>query len=215
MKLNGLELKGKKVTFMEYIYDAEKPEEELAKHENPKDEGQSVDIAKPTIKTLATGAKGQKVIDGTGTQVVHEKAELKGLVVGQKYRVKVQAYVVGTTQPVEGTSAVKEFVADKETMEFNWDFNIKASELGGKSISFTEILETENEGGGYEEVHRHNEDHKDKDQSVTIKRVTIKSIIPKTGLDNSAKVLLSVLILTFLSTLLVVVSVKKRSQKRG
>lgn len=197
MKLDGLMLQGKKVTFMEYLYDNEKPSEEQAKHENPKDEGQTVEIAKPAIKTLATGVHGEKVLIGKGVQTIKEKAELTGLVVGQKYRVKVQAYFVGTTQAVAGTYAEKEFVADHSSMTFDWSFKVDVSKLGGKAISFTEILETENEKGNFEEVHRHNDDHKDKDQTIMIKQY-----LPKAGSRTTTAVVIIGFVLILMSVII-------------
>lgn len=197
MKLDGLMLQGKKVTFMEYLCDNEKPSEEQAKHENPKDEGQTVEIAKPAIKTLATGSNGEKVLIGKGVQTIKEKAELTGLVVGQKYRVKVQAYFVGTTQGVAGTYAEKEFVAERSSMTFDWTFKVDVSKLGGKAISFTEILETENEEGKYEEVHRHNDDHKDKDQTIMIKQY-----LPKAGSRTTTAVVIVGFVLILMSVII-------------
>ncbi|WP_248622481.1 VaFE repeat-containing surface-anchored protein, partial [Enterococcus cecorum] len=197
MKLDGLMLQGKKVTFMEYLYDNEKPSEEQAKHENPKDEGQTVEIAKPAIKTLATGSNGEKVLIGKGVQTIKEKAELTGLVVGQKYRVKVQAYFVGTTQGVAGTYAEKEFVAERSSMTFDWTFKVDVSKLGGKAISFTEILETENEKGNFEEVHRHNDDHKDKDQTIMIKQY-----LPKAGSRTTTAVVIIGFVLILMSVII-------------
>ena len=197
IKLDGLTLQGKKITFMEYLYDNEKPSEEQAKHENPKDEGQTIEIAKPAIKTLATGSNGEKVLIGKGVQTIKEKAELTGLVVGQKYRVKVQAYFVGTTQGVAGTYAEKEFVADHSSMTFDWSFKVDVSKLGGKAISFTEILETENEKGNFEEVHRHNDDHKDKDQTIMIKQY-----LPKAGSRTTTAVVIIGFVLILMSVII-------------
>ena len=193
IKVDGRQLKGKRVVFFEYLYDAEKPTEEQATHEDKDDKDQSVDFSNPTITTLATGANGAKTLKGKGKQVVKEYSEIDGLVVGQIYKVKVQGYVDG--KPLKGTSAEKVFKATNATMKFVFEFTVSGSALAGKTLSFEERLESENEKGELEEVATHNTEHTNKHQSVYFKK-----ILPKAGSQST-------LALSIIGFVLVVMSV--------
>lgn len=201
IKVDGRQLKGKRVVFFEYLYDSEKPTEEQATHEDKDDKDQSVTFGNPTITTLATGANGAKTLKGKGKQVVKEYSEIDGLVVGQIYKVKVQGYVDG--KPLKGTSAEKVFKATNATMKFVFEFTVSGSALAGKTLSFEERLESENEKGELEEVATHNTDHTNKHQSVYFKKV-----LPKTGSQTTIAlsiigfvlVVMSVIIFAFLKS---------------
>lgn len=199
IKVDGRHLKGKRVVFFEYLYDAEKPTEEQATHEDKDDKDQSVTFGNPTITTLATGANGAKTLKGKGKKVVKEYSEIDGLVVGQIYKVKVQGYVDG--KPLKGTSAEKVFKATNATMKFVFEFTVSGSALAGKTLSFEERLESKNEKDEFEEVATHNTDHTNKHQSVYFKKV-----LPKTGSQTTIAlsiigfvlVVMSVIIFAFL-----------------
>ena len=193
IKVDGRQLKGKRVVFFEYLYDSEKPTEEQATHEDKDDKDQSVTFGNPTITTLATGANGAKTLKGKGKQVVKEYSEIDGLVVGQIYKVKVQGYVDG--KPLKGTSAEKVFKATNATMKFVFEFTVSGSALAGKTLSFEERLESENEKGELEEVATHNTEHTNKHQSVYFKK-----ILPKAGSQST-------LALSIIGFVLVVMSV--------
>ena len=204
--VDGSKLKGKKVVFLEYLYDAEKPEEELTSHEDDKDEGQSVEFTNPSITTKATSKDGKKVLDGLGKQVVTEWSEIKGLVVGQTYKVKVQGYVNG--KALKGTFAEKVFKATKETMILTFDFTVNGTELAGKELSFEERLESQVDENTFEEITTHNTDHKDKDQSVTFKETPKQKIekkvqqLMKTGSKTTTAIVVLGLILILMSVII-------------
>ena len=206
MTVDGSQLKGKKVVFLEYLYDAEKPEEELTSHEVDTDEGQSVAFTNPSITTKATSKDGKKVLDGLGKQVVTEWSEIKGLVVGQTYKVKVQGYVNG--KAFKGTYAEKVFKATKETMILTFDFTVNGSELAGKELSFEERLESQVDENTFEEITTHNTDHKDKDQSVTFKETPKQKIekkvqqLMKTGSKTTTAIVVLGLILILMSVII-------------
>ena len=204
--VDGAKLKGKKVVFLEYLYDAEKPEEELTSHEDDKDEGQSVTFTNPSITTKATSKDGKKVLDGLGKQIVTEWSEIKGLVVGQTYKVKVQGYVNG--KALKGTFAEKVFKATKETMILTFDFTVNGAELAGKELSFEERLESQVDENTFEEITTHNTDHKDKDQSVTFKETPKQKIekkvqqLMKTGSKTTTAIVVLGLILILMSVII-------------
>lgn len=206
MTVDGTKLKGKKVVFLEYLYDAEKPEEELTNHEVDTDEGQSVRFSNPAITTKATSKDGKKVLDGLGKQVVTEWSEIKGLVVGQTYKVKVQGYVDG--KAFKGTYAEKVFKATKETMILTFDFTVNGAELAGKELSFEERLESQVDENTFEEITTHNTDHKDKDQSVTFKETPKQKIekkvqqLMKTGSKTTTAIVVLGLILILMSVII-------------
>ena len=215
--VDGSKLKGKKVVFLEYLYDAEKPEEELTSHEDDKDEGQSVEFTNPSITTKATSKDGKKVLDGLGKQVVTEWSEIKGLVVGQTYKVKVQGYVNG--KALKGTFAEKVFKATKETMILTFDFTVNGAELAGKELSFEERLESQVDENTFEEITTHNTDHKDKDQSVTFKETPKQKIekkvqqLMKTGSKTTTAIVVLGLILILMSVIIfALLKTSKRSE---
>ena len=103
-------------------------------------------------------------------QTVLEWVKVDGLAIGQIYRLIVQGYLTPDGTPFEGTHAEKVFAADKEMMEFLFEFLVDGRNLAGKGLSFAEWLQakTEDEKETFEEVAKHNVDLTNKDQTVQI-----------------------------------------------
>ncbi|WP_438785022.1 VaFE repeat-containing surface-anchored protein [Enterococcus sp. DIV0421] len=169
----------------------------LASHADITDKDQTIKIVHPTITTKATNKNGGKEILDLPNQPVLEWVKVDGLAIGQIYQLIVQGYLTPDGTPFEGTHAEKIFTADKETMEFLFEFLVDGRNLAGKGLSFAEWLQakTEDEEETFEEVAKHNVDLTNEDQTVQIveapkppqpvKVASAVPMLPKTGSEDS------------------------------
>ena len=193
-------LRGKEVVVFE---DLLRDDVLLASHADITDEDQTIKIVNPTITTKATNENGGKEILALPNQKVKEWVQLNDLAIGQWYKLIVQGYLTPDGTPFEGTHAEKIFVADKEIMEFLFEFLVDGRNLAGKGLSFAEWLQakTEDEQEIFEEIATHNVDLTNEDQTVqfveapkppqpvkpeqpVVKEATMIPMLPKTGSKN-------------------------------
>ena len=165
--LDARALRGKEVVVFEDLF---REGVLLASHADITDNDQTIKISNPTITTKATNKNGGKEILALPNQTVLEWVKVDGLAIGQIYRLIVQGYLTPDGTPFEGTHAEKVFAADKEMMEFLFEFLVDGRNLAGKGLSFAEWLQakTEDEKETFEEVAKHNVDLTNKDQTVQI-----------------------------------------------
>ncbi|MCH0004504.1 VaFE repeat-containing surface-anchored protein, partial [Enterococcus faecium] len=199
--LDARALRGKEVVVFEDLF---REGVLLASHADITDNDQTIKISNPTITTKATNKNGGKEILALPNQTVLEWVKVDGLAIGQIYRLIVQGYLTPDGTPFEGTHAEKVFAADKEMMEFLFEFLVDGRNLAGKGLSFAEWLQakTEDEKETFEEVAKHNVDLTNKDQTVQIveapkppqpvkpeqrvKPATVVPMLPKTGEQTSS-----------------------------
>ncbi|EOS7964864.1 VaFE repeat-containing surface-anchored protein [Enterococcus hirae] len=173
----------------------------LASHADITDKDQTIKVVNPTITTKATNVEGGKEILALPNQKVIEWVQVNGLAIGQLYKLIVQGYLTPDGTPFEGTHAEKIFTADKEMMEFLFEFLVNGRNLAGKGLSFSEWLQakTEEEEETFEEVATHNVDLTNEDQTVHFveapkppqpqipeqpKQAVMVPMLPKTGSKN-------------------------------
>ncbi|HAQ6572484.1 TPA: VaFE repeat-containing surface-anchored protein [Enterococcus faecium] len=212
--LDARTLRGKEVVVFEDLF---REGVLLASHADITDNDQTIKISNPTITTKATNKNGGKEILALPNQPVLEWVKVDGLAIGQIYRLIVQGYLTPDGTPFEGTHAEKVFTADKEMMEFLFEFLVDGRNLAGKGLSFAEWLQakTEDEKETFEEVANHNVDLTNKDQTVQIveapkppqpvkpeqqevKQASIAPMLPKTGEQTSSLLLvLGLVVLAF------------------
>ncbi|HAP4164494.1 TPA: VaFE repeat-containing surface-anchored protein [Enterococcus faecalis] len=203
--LDARALRGKEVVVFEDLF---REGVLLASHADITDKDQTITIVNPTITTKATNAEGGKEILALPNQKVIEWVQVNGLAIGQLYKLIVQGYLTPDGTPFEGTHAEKVFTADKETMEFLFEFLVDGRNLAGKGLSFAEWLQakTEDEKEPFEEVAKHNVDLTNKDQTVQFveapkpptpqppKQAAVVPMLPKTGSeDNSIWLIIGVI----------------------
>lgn len=199
--LDARALRGKEVVVFEDLF---REGVLLASHADITDNDQTIKISNPTITTKATNKNGGKEILALPNQTVLEWVKVDGLAIGQIYRLIVQGYLTPDGTPFEGTHAEKVFAADKEMMEFLFEFLVDGRNLAGKGLSFAEWLQAkmEDEKETFEEVAKHNVDLTNKDQTVQIveapkppqpvkpeqrvKPATVVPMLPKTGEQTSS-----------------------------
>lgn len=199
--LDARALRGKEVVVFEDLF---REGVLLASHADITDNDQTIKISNPTITTKATNKNGGKEILALPNQTVLEWVKVDGLAIGQIYRLIVQGYLTPDGTPFKGTHAEKVFAADKEMMEFLFEFLVDGRNLAGKGLSFAEWLQakTEDEKETFEEVAKHNVDLTNKDQTVQIveapkppqpvkpeqrvKPATVVPMLPKTGEQTSS-----------------------------
>ncbi|MEQ7209873.1 VaFE repeat-containing surface-anchored protein [Enterococcus avium] len=201
--LDARALRGKEVVVFENLF---REGVLLASHADITDKDQTIKIVNPTITTKATNKNGGKEIFALPNQTVLEWVKVDGLAIGQLYKLIVQGYLTPDGTPFEGTYAEKVFTADKETMEFLFEFLVDGRNLAGKGLSFTEWLQakTEDDKEMFEEVAKHNVDLTNKDQTVQfveapkppqpvkpeqpqpeVKEAAMVPMLPKTGSEDN------------------------------
>ena len=182
LKIDGTKLRGKKVTFLEYLYDAEKPDDLIGKHEDSEDEGQSVEFTNPKIGTQATGFNGEKEIQPFAENTLVDVVKYEGLVPNREYRLVTK--LVNATNPKEVIATHEErFSPEKADGEYKVTLKVAGSQLKGKRVVFFEYLYDSEKPTEEQATH---EDKDDKDQSVTFGNPTITTLA--TG-ANGAKTL--------------------------
>ncbi|MGM0229039.1 hypothetical protein IGJ28_001101 [Enterococcus sp. AZ091] len=192
--LDARALRGKEVVVFEKLF---RDGVLLASHADITDKDQTIKIVNPTITTKATNKNGGKEILALPNQTVLEWVKVDGLAIGQLYKLIVQGYLTPDGTPFEGTHAEKIFTADKETMEFLFEFLVDGRNLAGKGLSFAEWLQskTEDDKESFEEVAKHNVDLTNEDQTVQIvgapkppqpvKAASVVPMLPKTGSEDN------------------------------
>lgn len=167
--INSDYLNGKTIVVFEKLYavDEEGKETEVAKHEDFKDEGQTVEIREEIeLKTTAT-VNGQKEAVAEGKVDIIDVVEYKDLKVGQEYTMKgvLMDKETGKALTIKGATAEVKFTPKKADGQVEMKFTINAEELSGKeTVVFEELYNKHNTKIG---------EHKDiNDKGQTVKFIT-------------------------------------------
>lgn len=140
----------------------------IARHEDLTDEGQTVEVIPPEIKTSAAdGADGDKEVTADGKATIVDTVKYTGLVPGTEYELQgtlMDAETGGALKATDGKeiTASAKFTPQAQDGTQDVTFTFDASELGGaKTVVFEKLFV----GGTLIGSH---EDPADKDQTVEI-----------------------------------------------
>ena len=140
---DGTGLGGKSLVVFEKLFAADV---QLASHEDPSDEGQTVTVAKIGTK-LTDAADGDQIIV-TGKVKLIDTVEYKGLVAGDAYTVHGTLMVKSTGEALEDAdgkpvTATAEFTPDKPsgTVDVTFEFDASSLNEGDSLVAFEECLD--------------------------------------------------------------------------
>lgn len=140
----------------------------IARHEDLTDEGQTVEVIPPEIKTSAAdGADGDKEVTADGKATIVDTVKYTGLVPGTEYELRgtlMDAETGGALKGADGKeiTASAKFTPQAKDGSQDVTFTFDASELGGaKTVVFEKLLVDGTLIGSHE-------DPTDKDQTVEI-----------------------------------------------
>ena len=177
---DGTGLGGKSLVVFEKLFAADV---QLASHEDPSDEGQTVTVAEIGTK-LTDAADGDQIIV-TGKVKLIDTVEYKGLVAGDAYTVHGTLMVKSTGEALEDAdgkpvTATAEFTPDKPSGTVGVTFEFDASSLneGDSLVAFEECLTVE---GNLAAVHQ---DINDAGQTVVVDNPDTPEV-PKTPYDKT------------------------------
>ena len=177
---DGTGLGGKSLVVFEKLFAADV---QLASHEDPSDEGQTVTVAEIGTK-LTDAADGDQIIV-TGKVKLIDTVEYKGLVAGDAYTVHGTLMVKSTGEALadaEGNPVVAsaEFVAEKAngTVDVTFEFDASSLNEGDNLVAFEECLTAE---GNLAAAHQ---DIDDAGQTVVVDNPDTPEV-PKTPYDKT------------------------------
>ena len=140
----------------------------IARHEDLTDEGQTVEVIPPEIKTSAAdGADGDKEVTADGKATIVDTVKYTGLVPGTEYELQGTLMDAETGVALKGANgkeitASANFTPQAQDGTQDVTFTFDASELGGaKTVVFEKLFVDETLIGSHE-------DPTDKDQTVEI-----------------------------------------------
>lgn len=140
----------------------------IARHEDLTDEGQTVEVIPPEIKTSAAdGADGDKEVTADGKATIVDTVKYTGLVPGTEYELQgtlMDAETGGALKGADGKeiTASAKFTPQAQDGTQDVTFTFDASELGGaKTVVFEKLFVDKTLIGSHE-------DPTDKDQTVEI-----------------------------------------------
>lgn len=176
-QFGGVSLAGKTLVVYETLIFGEKP---IAKHEDLKDEKQSIYI--PSVRTFAKGKEGdRKEILLEEDITVIDQIEYKNLLVGEEYRAvgTVMDKVSGEALIRDGKPVTAEcvFSAEKTSGNVEVEFTFKNEGLGERELVIFEKLymaRNEKEAAVHEDIN-------DEGQTVKLVKKMSPVKIPKTG----------------------------------
>ncbi|MGO5316944.1 VaFE repeat-containing surface-anchored protein [Paraeggerthella sp. LCP19S3_G8] len=177
---DGTGLDGKSLVVFEKLFAADV---QLASHEDPSDEGQTVTVAEIGTK-LTDAADGDQIIV-TGKVKLIDTVEYKGLVAGDAYTVHGTLMVKSTGEALEDAdgkpvTATAEFTPDKPsgTVDVTFEFDASSLNEGDSLVAFEECLTVE---GNLAAVHQ---DINDAGQTVVVDNPDTPEV-PKTPYDKT------------------------------
>lgn len=177
---DGTGLGGKSLVVFEKLFAADV---QLASHEDPSDEGQTVTVVEIGTK-LTDAADGDQIIV-TGKVKLIDTVEYKGLVAGDTYTVHGTLMVKSTGEALtdaEGNPVVAsaEFVAEKAngTVDVTFEFDASSLNEGDYLVAFEECLTAE---GNLAAAHQ---DINDAGQTVVVDNPDTPEV-PKTPYDKT------------------------------
>lgn len=140
----------------------------IARHEDLADEGQTVEVVPPEIKTSAAdGADGDKEVTADGKATIVDTVKYTGLVPGTEYELRGTLMDAETGEALKGAdgkeiAASAKFTPQAQDGTQDVTFTFDASELGGtKTVVFEKLFVDATLIGSHE-------DPTDKDQTVEI-----------------------------------------------
>lgn len=140
----------------------------IARHEDLADEGQTVEVVPPEIKTSAAdGADGDKEVTADGKATIVDTVKYTGLVPGTEYELQGTLMDAETGEALKGAdgkeiAASAKFTPQAQDGTQDVTFTFDASELGGtKTVVFEKLFV-------YATLIGSHEDPTDKDQTVEI-----------------------------------------------
>ena len=140
----------------------------IARHEDLTDEGQTVEVIPPEIKTSAAdGADGDKEVTADGKATIVDTVKYTGLVPGTEYELQGTLMDAETGEALKGAdgkeiTASAKFTPQAQDGSQDVTFTFDASELGGaKTVVFEKLFVDGTLIGSHE-------DPADKDQTVEI-----------------------------------------------
>lgn len=140
----------------------------IARHEDLADEGQTVEVVPPEIKTSAAdGADGDKEVTADGKATIVDTVKYAGLVPGTEYELQGTLMDAETGEALKGAdgkeiAASAKFTPQAQDGTQDVTFTFDASELGGtKTVVFEKLFVDATLIGSHE-------DPTDKDQTVEI-----------------------------------------------
>lgn len=143
LSFDGTDLGGKSLVMYEKLFAADV---QLASHEDPSDEGQTVTVVEIGT-TLVDAGDGDHVI-ASGKVKLTDTIEYKGLVPGETYTAHGTLIVKSTGMPLEDAdgkpvTATAEFTPDKAsgTMDVTFEFDASKIEEGVELVAFEECLD--------------------------------------------------------------------------
>ncbi len=211
---DGTGLGGKSLVVFEKLFAADV---QLASHEDPSDEGQTVTVAEIGTK-LADAADGDRIIV-TGKVKLIDTVEYKGLVAGDTYTVHGTLMVKSTGLALEDAdgkpvTATAEFTPDKAngTAEVTFEFDASKIEEGVELVAFEECLDV---NGNVIAVHQ---DIEDDGQTVVVDNPDTPKVpdepgkpFDKTGFDTTM-LFAAVVILIAAGAACGIYAIRKRKQ---
>ena len=180
LTVDGTKLRGKKVTFLEYLYDSEKPSEEQAKHDNAKDEGQSVRITNPQIRTTATFSNGLKELNPFKENVITDTMHYQDVTINRSYKVVTKLVEVGNEKNVIAEKETH-FTPTTKSGDYKVSLTVDGTKLRGKKVVFYEYLYDDEKPSELQDKHENN-----KDESQTV-RITNPQIRTTATFSNGLK----------------------------
>lgn len=180
LSFDGSGFGGKSLVVYEKLFAADV---QLASHEDPSDEGQTVTVCEIGTK-LTDAADGDQIIVNCKVKLV-DTIEYKGLVAGDTYTAHGTIIVKSTGDTLVGAdgnpvTATVEFVAEKSDGTVDVTFEFDASDLkeGDELVAFEECLTAE---GNLAAVHQ---DIDDAGQTVVVDNPDTPEV-PKTPYDKT------------------------------
>ncbi|MBQ6396090.1 VaFE repeat-containing surface-anchored protein [Candidatus Saccharibacteria bacterium] len=164
---------GDKVVVYEKLMDTNKTYN-LASHENPDDEGQTVTVQGVDLRTTAT-VGGNKTTGVGGVVTISDTIQMEGLVVGTSYQLR--GWLTDASGAKIGDEVTKSFDATAENMSQAVEFVVNTDDYIGKAVTVFEELYI---NGQATPIATHKTTG-DTEQTVTIKTPTVGTTATETG----------------------------------
>lgn len=168
--LNARNLDGKRLVWYETVYRAS-DDVELASHRDAGDEGQTVFVVSPKIKTYASNNEdGSKMFYPLESVTLKDAAQATEIVADYDYRFVGKIYLTENGEEIQA-SVTEDFSADSAEKVLDMLYTFKATELRGKSVTVGLDLYWIN-GSGAAILLASHKDMNDADQTVKFRDPT-------------------------------------------
>ena len=140
--IDSKQLKGKDIVVYEYLYDEK--ENEIAKHEEITDEGQTIHFSQDKTIRISTTAMvngGKRAVAG-GQITITDTVHYQNLEKGKTYKLQgmIMDKKTGKRLNIDGDKTEKIFICQDEEADENLEFVINTSRLAGKDLVVFETL---------------------------------------------------------------------------